>query len=46
MPRFMLPRYVELVSALPRNATTQRVKKHELRERGVTKKTWDRLRGA
>jgi crotonobetaine/carnitine-CoA ligase len=43
MPRFMLPRYVELVAALPRNATTQRVKKHELRARGVTKATWDRL---
>jgi crotonobetaine/carnitine-CoA ligase len=42
MPRFMLPRYVEL-GALPRNATTQRVKKHELRARGVTPTTWDRL---
>jgi crotonobetaine/carnitine-CoA ligase len=46
MPRFMLPRYVDLVPALPRNATTQRVKKHELRERGVTETTWDRLAGA
>jgi crotonobetaine/carnitine-CoA ligase len=45
MPRFMLPRYVERVQALPRNATTQRVKKHELRARGVTATTWDRLAG-
>jgi len=45
MPRFMLPRYVDLVPALPRNATTQRVKKHELRARGVTATTWDRLAG-
>jgi crotonobetaine/carnitine-CoA ligase len=42
MPRFMLPRYVDVLPALPRNATTQRVKKHELRERGVTPTTWDR----
>ncbi len=46
MPRFMLPRYVERVSALPRNATTQRVKKHELRARGLGPDTWDRLGGA
>lgn len=36
VPRFMVPRYVEAVAALPRNATTQRVKKHDLRARGIT----------
>jgi carnitine-CoA ligase len=42
MPRYMLPRYVEAVADLPRNQTTQRVLKHELRARGVTDRTWDR----
>jgi crotonobetaine/carnitine-CoA ligase len=41
MPRFMVPRYVEFVDELPKTPT-QRVKKRELRERGVTKATWDR----
>jgi crotonobetaine/carnitine-CoA ligase len=43
MPRFMLPRYVEAVKALPRNESTLRVKKFELRARGVTAQTWDRV---
>ncbi|MFP8876570.1 MAG: AMP-binding protein, partial [Myxococcota bacterium] len=42
MPRYMLPRYVEAVEDFPRNATTQRVKKHELRARGVGPETWER----
>ena len=42
MPRYMLPRYVEVVEDFPRNATTQRVKKHELRARGVGSATWER----
>jgi carnitine-CoA ligase len=42
MPRYMLPRYVEAVTDLPRNQTTQRVLKHELRARGITDRTWDR----
>jgi carnitine-CoA ligase len=42
MPRFMLPRYVEAVADLPRNQTTQRVLKHELRAKGVSDRTWDR----
>ena len=40
LPKFMVPRYIE-VGALPRNATTRRVKKFELRDRGVTSTTWD-----
>ena len=36
VPRFMRPAYVEAVSALPRNATTGRVRKVELRDRGTT----------
>jgi crotonobetaine/carnitine-CoA ligase len=42
MPRFMVPRYVEVVDELPRNETSMRVRKVELRERGVTDATWDR----
>ena len=41
MPRFAVPRYIELVEDLPRNAVG-RVLKYVLRERGVTPQTWDR----
>ncbi|HEY3672044.1 MAG TPA: AMP-binding protein [Acidimicrobiia bacterium] len=42
MPRFMLPRYVEVVDDLPRTEASMRVRKHELRNQGVTASTWDR----
>ena len=42
MPRFMLPRYVEVVDDLPRTEASMRVRKHELRGRGVGDTTWDR----
>jgi crotonobetaine/carnitine-CoA ligase len=42
MPKFMLPRYVEVVADLPRTEASMRVRKHELRTRGVTPETWDR----
>jgi crotonobetaine/carnitine-CoA ligase len=41
MPHFAVPRYIELVDDLPRNAVG-RVLKYVLRERGVTAQTWDR----
>jgi crotonobetaine/carnitine-CoA ligase len=41
MPRFAVPRYIELLEDLPRNAVG-RVLKYVLRERGVTPQTWDR----
>jgi crotonobetaine/carnitine-CoA ligase len=41
MPYFMVPRYLEVVSELPKTATL-RVKKFELRQRGNTPFTWDR----
>ncbi|HEX9713583.1 MAG TPA: AMP-binding protein [Actinomycetota bacterium] len=40
LPYFAIPRYVEVVPELPRNAT-MRVMKHLLRARGVTAETWD-----
>jgi crotonobetaine/carnitine-CoA ligase len=42
MPRFMVPRYVEVVDDLPRNETSARVRKAEVRARGLTPTTWDR----
>lgn len=41
MPHFMVPRYFEVVDALPKTAT-MRVRKHLLREAGLTPTTWDR----
>jgi crotonobetaine/carnitine-CoA ligase len=41
MPAFMQPRFIRIVEELPRNATTGRVRKHELRAEGVTATTWD-----
>ena len=40
LPYFAIPRYVEILPKLPRNAT-MRVRKHVLRDRGVTDQTWD-----
>lgn len=41
LPRFMVPRYVEATAALPRNRTTHRVLKAELRAAAVGPTTWD-----
>ncbi len=40
VPYFAIPRYVDVVDSLPRNAMN-RVMKHVLQERGVTAATWD-----
>jgi crotonobetaine/carnitine-CoA ligase len=40
LPYFAVPRYVEVLEALPQNAMG-RIMKHVLRERGVTDATWD-----
>jgi crotonobetaine/carnitine-CoA ligase len=42
MPRFMIPRYVQVLDDLPRNETTRRVRKQELRDQGLADSTWDR----
>ncbi|HSV83358.1 MAG TPA: AMP-binding protein [Ramlibacter sp.] len=42
MPRFMVPRFVEFVDALPKTHTN-RTRKIELRNRGVGASTWDRV---
>nr|WP_271208828.1 AMP-binding protein [Rhodococcus wratislaviensis]GLK33183.1 ATP-dependent acyl-CoA ligase [Rhodococcus wratislaviensis] len=41
MPHYMVPRYVEVVTDLPRTPTGK-LRKVELRERGVGSSTWDR----
>jgi len=41
LPAFMVPRFVEFVDGLPKTPNGK-VTKHELRERGVTSRTWDR----
>jgi carnitine-CoA ligase len=40
MPKFMLPRYVEFLDALPKTPT-ERVRKVVLHETGITANTWD-----
>jgi carnitine-CoA ligase len=42
MPRFMIPRYVEVVDALPKTDATFRTRKFELREHPLNPSTWDR----
>ncbi|ORA21076.1 AMP-binding protein [Mycobacterium arosiense] len=41
MPYFCVPRFVEIVSELPKNAIG-RIRKDLLRERGVARRAWDR----
>jgi crotonobetaine/carnitine-CoA ligase len=44
MPAYMIPRYIEVVEGdLPRNETSMRVRKYELRSRGLSDRTWDRV---
>jgi crotonobetaine/carnitine-CoA ligase len=45
MPRFALPRYIEIVETLPKTPT-ERVQKAIIREAGVSAQTWDREKAA
>ena len=45
LPRFMVPRYVEVVESLPKTAS-MKIEKFKLRELGMTSSTWDREAGA
>jgi crotonobetaine/carnitine-CoA ligase len=42
MPRFMVPRFVEICAELPKTDATRRVKKAELRADARNDRTWDR----
>jgi crotonobetaine/carnitine-CoA ligase len=44
LPKFAIPRYIDLVDELPRTQNGK-VQKYRLRERGVTPTTWDRFSG-
>src|SRR2546425_13089157 len=41
LPNFAVPRYLEFVRELP-FTENGKVQKYKLRERGITKRTWDR----
>jgi crotonobetaine/carnitine-CoA ligase len=41
-PYFIVPRYIEIVKALP-YTPTNKIEKYKLREKGLTESTWDRL---
>jgi len=41
MPAFMLPRFIRFETDLPKTGT-ERVQKNKLRQKGITKDTWDR----
>ena len=43
MPRFAIPRYVEVWDALPKTEATARIQKAKIRETGVSADTWDRV---
>jgi crotonobetaine/carnitine-CoA ligase len=45
MPRFMVPRYLEIVDELPRTPATGRVQKGVLRAQPSGERSWDRLAG-
>jgi crotonobetaine/carnitine-CoA ligase len=41
MPKFMLPRYIEIVAELPKTEATFRTQKVKLRDQAVNHDTWD-----
>ena len=41
LPKFLIPRYIELMEKLPKSAS-EKVQKGVLKERGLTPATWDR----
>lgn len=41
MAYFMIPRYIDIIEAMPKTPTGK-IKKFELREKGVSDQTWDR----
>lgn len=45
MPKFMVPRYLEVVDTIPKTGTGK-VEKVKLQKRGLTAATWDANRGA
>ncbi len=46
VPKFAMPRYVEVIDELPTTQATFRIQKNKLRERGIGPNTFDRLRAS
>ncbi|MEM7094051.1 MAG: AMP-binding protein [Actinomycetota bacterium] len=44
MPRFAIPRFVEIWDDLPKTEATARIQKAKIRDAGVSDSTWDRVR--
>jgi crotonobetaine/carnitine-CoA ligase len=44
MPRFAIPRFIEVWEALPKTEATARIQKAKIREAGVSDRTWDRVK--
>ncbi len=42
MPRFAIPRFVEIWEELPKTEATARIQKAKIRDAGVSESTWDR----
>ncbi|MEM9655999.1 MAG: AMP-binding protein [Actinomycetota bacterium] len=43
MPRFAIPRFIEIWDELPKTEATARIQKAKIRDAGVTDRTWDRV---
>jgi crotonobetaine/carnitine-CoA ligase len=43
MPRFAIPRFIEVWDELPKTEATSRIQKAKIRDAGVTDVTWDRV---
>lgn len=43
MPRFAIPRFIEIWDELPKTEATARIQKAKIRDTGVTDATWDRV---
>ena len=44
MPRFAIPRYVEIWDSLPKTEATARIQKAKIRDAGISADTWDRVK--
>ena len=44
MPRFAIPRFIEIWDELPKTEATARIQKGKIRDAGVTEETWDRVK--
>ena len=45
LPRFMCPRFIEVVDEMPLTPATHKIQRHKLRENWSNANTWDCLEG-